>query len=152
MVIIKLLYLKLKLKLKNFRINEFKMHKEEFREKVRATYEENKSYRETARLLKLTHSTVAYIVKNSYERDKKKRGPYRLIDANVRNKIRQEINLLKLCNEKITAEKIKESCQIGSSLRTVQRAVSEILNENIVKIKINFKPLSKKDNIKTEKL
>ncbi len=121
------------------------MHSEEFREKVRSVYDENKSYRETARILKLTHSTVAYIVKNSYERDKKKRGPYKLIDSHQKSKIRQEIDLLKLYNEKVTAEKIKENCQIDSSLRTVQRAVSEILNENIAKIKINF-PILRKNN------
>ncbi len=126
------------------------MHSEEFREKVRATYEKYKTYRETARLLNLTHSTVAYIVKNSYIREKKKRGPYRIIDAHVKTKIRQEIDLLKLYNEKVTSEKIKENCQIDSSLRTVQRAVSEILKESKAKIKLNFKPISRKENVKSE--
>jgi len=66
------------------------MFSEDLINKVRDIYRENKNYRQTARRLNMNHQTVVYMVKNKYERIKKKRGPKRLINDREKPKLRRK--------------------------------------------------------------
>jgi len=100
------------------------MFSEDLINKVRDIYRENKNYRQTARRLNMNHQTVVYMVKNKYERIKKKRGPKRLINDREKTKIKKEVRRLKDENSKVTAARIKENCSIDASIRTVRRELA----------------------------
>ena len=89
-------------------------------------YSEKKNYRKVGLIFKIDHSTVRYIVKNDYTRVKKKRGPKKKISPREKTKIKVEVKRLQSKNERVFARKIKTSCNIDTSLRTLQRAMSEL--------------------------
>ena len=102
------------------------MYSKDLIDKVKELYDKNKNLRETSRILNISYSTVYYMCKNNYERVKKKTGPKKIIEKRLKTRIKRQVKELKTKNQKITANKIKNNCDIEASLRTVQRALSEL--------------------------
>lgn len=102
------------------------MYSEDFIKKVRQLYFKDKNYRQVASKLALDHSTVRHIVRNDYERPKKKRGTKKIISSREKTKIKLEVKRLQSNDEHVFAHKIKDKCNIKASIRTLQRAMSEL--------------------------
>ena len=88
------------------------MYSKDFIEKVRSIYLKEKSVRKTADRVELKPSTVAYIVKNNYQRIKKKRSPKKIIKSFQKLKKKGEVGRINSENQKVTASKIKINCDI----------------------------------------
>lgn len=102
------------------------MYSKDLIEKVRELYNQNKNIRETSRILNINYSTVNYMIKNDYARVKIKPGPKKIIKNRLKTRIKRQAKIIKSKNQKVTANKIKNNCDIDASLRTVQRALSEL--------------------------
>lgn len=102
------------------------MHSADFINKVRQLYGVHKNYRKVAKLLKMSHTTVMYMIKNNYDCLKKKTGPKKKINSREKTKIKKEARRLRGLNQRVSARKIKANCDISTSLRTVQRTISTL--------------------------
>ena len=102
------------------------MYSKDFLQKVRKLYSKHKTYRKVASSLGMNHSTVRYMVKNDYSRVKKKSGPRKKISSRQQTKIKMEIKGLQSSNHRVYARKIKENCNIETSLRILQRGMKEL--------------------------
>ncbi len=103
-----------------------KMYSDDLIEKVRASYKRKKNYRAVASHFGMHHSTVAYMVNNDYSRLKRKTGPRKKISARQTTKMKLEVKRLQGRHEHVYARKIKNNCDIEASVRTVERALSEL--------------------------
>ena len=97
------------------------MYSKDFIENVRSIFKEEKSIRKTAERVGKSPSTISYIIKNNYQRIKKKTGPKYAIKP-YQIQVRRMISE----NQKVTAKKIQTSCDIDVSLRSVQRSLSRL--------------------------
>ena len=78
------------------------------------------SIRRIAMDLKLSKSTVEYMLKTNFER-KKKRGGKRSIGKRTERRMKRTVTRLLTSGEKVTARKVKEKCELDVNVRTVQR-------------------------------
>ena len=75
--------------------------------------------------LKLSKSTVEYMLKTNSER-KKKRGRKRSIGKRAERRMKRTVTRLLTSGEKVTARKVKEKCELDVNVRTVQRTLHRI--------------------------
>ena len=75
--------------------------------------------------LKLSKSTVEYMLKTNSER-KKKRGRKRSIGKRTERRMERTVTRLLTSGEKVTARKVKEKCELDVNVRTVQRTLHRI--------------------------
>ena len=75
--------------------------------------------------LKLSKSTVEYMLKTNSER-KKKRGRKRSIGKWTERRMKRTVTRLLTSGEKVTARKVKEKCELDVNVRTVQRMLHRI--------------------------
>ena len=102
------------------------MYSEDLRKKVRDIFKKAKNYRSVASKIDMQPSTVHYFVKNDYSRLKKKTGPRKKITSRQTTKIKLEVKRLQSKNQRVYARKIKEDCEVEASVRTIQRAMSQL--------------------------
>ncbi len=75
--------------------------------------------------LKLSKSTVEYMLKTNSEQ-KKKRGRKRSIGKRTERRMKRTVTRLLTSGEKVTARKVKEKCELDVNVRTVQRTLHRI--------------------------
>ena len=75
--------------------------------------------------LKLSKSTVEYMLKTNSER-KKKRGWKRSIGKRTERRMKRTVTQFLTSGEKVTARKVKEKCELDVNVRTVQRMLHRI--------------------------
>ena len=86
------------------------MHLKEVACLARKKREHGVSIRRIAMDLKLSKSTVEYMLKTNSER-KKKRGRKRSIGKRTERRIKRTVTRLLTSGEKVTAKKLKEKCE-----------------------------------------
>lgn len=118
------------------------MHSKELIEKVKEKYEEVKCLQETAEIFKLPLSSVEYMVKNDYDRSKKKRGPKSVLTSRENFRIKREVKRLKGGQERVTAKKVKENLELIFHEKTIQRRLK--------KLNLKYKNNAKKIILKKE--
>ena len=103
------------------------MHSKEVVCLARNKQEDGLSIRRIAMDLKLSKSTVEYMLKTNSER-KKKRGQKRSRTKSKRTERRMKRTVTRLLTsgEKVTARKVKEKCELDVNIRTVQRTFHRI--------------------------
>ena len=101
------------------------MHSKEVVCLVRKKREDGLSIRRIAMDLKLSKSTVEYMLKTNSER-KKKRGQKRSIGKRTERRMKRTVTRLLASGEKVTARKVKEKCELDANVRTVQRTLHNI--------------------------
>ena len=74
--------------------------------------------------LKLSKSTVEYMLKTNSER-KKKRGRKRSIGKRTERRMKRTVTRLLTSGERVTAKKV-EKCELDVNVRTVQRTLHRI--------------------------
>ena len=87
------------------------MHSKEVVCLARKKREEGLSIRRIAMDLKLSKSTVEYMLKTNSER-KKKRGRKRSIGKRTERRMKRTVTWLLTSGEKVTARKVKEKCEL----------------------------------------
>ena len=92
---------------------------------ARKKREDGLSIRRIAMDLKLSKSTVEYMLKTNSER-KKKRGRKRSIGKRTERRMKRTVTRLLTSGEKVTARKVKEKCELDVNVRTVQRTLHRI--------------------------
>lgn len=102
------------------------MHSIELINIVRNLYDTHKCYRKVSEILQIHHSSIIYMVNNDYYKPKRKRGPPPKITNREKTKIKKEVKRLNKENKKVTASKLKESCNLSVSLRTITRKLNEL--------------------------
>ena len=83
------------------------------------------SIRRIAMDLKLSKSTVEYMLKTNSER-KKKRIRKRSIGKRTQRRMKRIVARFLISGEKVTARKVKEKCELDVNVRTVQRTLHRI--------------------------
>ena len=101
------------------------MHSKEVVCLARKKREDGLSIRRVAMDLKLSKSTVEYMLKTNSER-KKKRGRKRSIGKRTERRMKRTVTRLLTSGEKVTARKVKEKCESDVNVRTVQRTLHRI--------------------------
>ena len=101
------------------------MHSKEVVCLARKKREDGLSIRRIAMDLKLSKSTVEYMLKTNSER-KKKRGRKRSIDKRTERRIKRTVTRLLTSGEKVKTRKVKEKCELDVNVRTVQRMLHRI--------------------------
>ena len=101
------------------------MHSKEVVCLARKKREDGLSIRRIAMDLKLSKSTVEYMLKTNSER-KKKRGRKRSIGKRTERRMKRTVTRLLTSGEKVTARKVKEKCELDVNVRTVQRTLHRI--------------------------
>ena len=87
------------------------MHSKEVVCLARKKWEDGLSIRRIAMDLKLSKSTVEYMLKTNSKR-KKKRGRKRSIGKGTERRMKRAVTWLLTSGEKITASKVKEKCEL----------------------------------------
>ena len=87
--------------------------------------EDGLSIRRIAMDLKLSKSTVEYMLKTNTEQ-KKKRGRKRSIGKRTERRTKRTVTRLLTSGEKVTARKVKEKCELDVNVQTVQRMLHRI--------------------------
>ena len=87
--------------------------------------EDGLSIRRIAMDLKLSKSTVEYMLKTNSEQ-KKKRGRKRSIGKTTERRMKRTVTRLLTSGEKGTARKVKEKCELDVNVRTVPRTLHRI--------------------------
>ena len=67
----------------------FKMYSADFIKKVKELYKKHKTYLKTAQVLNMKPQTVSYMVKNNYDRVKKKTGPKKRLQVEKQPKSKE---------------------------------------------------------------
>ena len=106
------------------------MHSKEVVYLARKKREDDLSIRRTVMDLKLSKSTVEYMLKTNSER-KKKRGRKRSIG-------KRTVTWLLTSGGKVTARKLKEKCELNVNVRTLQRTLHRIGSMQRLKKKITL--------------
>ena len=101
------------------------MHSKEVVCLARKEREDGLNIRRIAMDLKLSKSTVEYMLKTNSER-KKKRGRKRSIGKRTERRIKRTVTRFLTSGEKVTARKVKEKCELDVNVRTVQRTLHRI--------------------------
>ena len=101
------------------------MHSKEVVCLARKKQEDGLSIRRIAMDLKLSKSTVKYMLKTNSKR-KKKRGRKRSIGKRTERRMKRTVTRLLTSGEKVTARKVKEKCELDVNVRTVQRTLHRI--------------------------
>ena len=101
------------------------MHSKEVVCLARKKREDGLSIRRIAMDLKLSKSTIEYMLKTNSER-KKKRGRKRSIGKRTERRMNRTVTRLLTSGEKVTARKVKEKCELEVNVRTVQRTLHRI--------------------------
>ena len=101
------------------------MHSKEVVCLAQKKQEDGLSIRRIAMDLKLSKSTVEYMLKTNSER-KKKRGRKRSIGKRTERRMKRTVTWLLTSGEKVTARKVKEECELDVNVRTVQRTLHRI--------------------------
>ena len=101
------------------------MHSKEVACLARKKQEDGLSIRRIAMDLKLSKSTIEYMLKTNSER-KKKRGRKRSIGKRTERRMKRTVTRLLTSGEKVTARKVKEKCELDVNVRTVQRTLHRI--------------------------
>ena len=101
------------------------MHSKEVVCLARKKRDDGLSIRRIAMDLKLSKSTVEYMLKTNSER-KKKRGRKRSIGKRTERRMKRPVTRLLTSGEKVTARKVKEKCELDVNVRTVQRTLHRI--------------------------
>ena len=97
------------------------MHSKEVVCLARKKREDGLSIRRIAMDLKLSKSTVEYMLKTNSER-KKKKGRKR----STERRMKRTVTRLLTSGEKVTARKVKEKCELDVNVRRVQRTLHKI--------------------------
>ena len=100
------------------------MHSKEVVCLARKKREDGLSIRRITMDLKLSKSTVEYMLKTNSVR-KKKRGRKRSIGKRT-ERMKRTVTRLLTSGEKVTARKVKEKCELDVNVRTVQRTLHRI--------------------------
>ena len=101
------------------------MHSKEVVCLARKKREDGLSIRRIAMDLKLSKSTVEYMLKTNSER-KKERGWKRSICKRTEKRMKRTVTRLLTSGEKVTARKVKEKCELDVNVRTEQRTLHRI--------------------------
>ena len=101
------------------------MHSKEVVCLARKKREDGLSIRRIAMDLKLSKSTVEYMLKTNSER-KKKRGRKRSFGKRAERRMKRTVTRLLTSGEKVTARKMKEWCELDINVRTIQRTLHRI--------------------------
>ena len=101
------------------------MHSKEVVCLARKKQEDGLSIRRIAMDLKLSKSTVEYMLKTNSEW-KKKRGWKRSVGKKTERRMKRTVTQLLTSGEKVTARKVKEKCELDVNIRTVQRTLHRI--------------------------
>ena len=101
------------------------MHSKEVVCLARKKREDDLGIRKIAMDLKLSKSTVEYMLKTNSER-KKKRGRKRSIGKRTEKGMKRTVTQLLTSGEKVTARKVKEKWEFDVNVRTVQRTLHRI--------------------------
>ena len=101
------------------------MHSKEVVYLARKKREDGLSIRRIAMDLKLSKSTVEYMLKINSER-KRKRGRKRSISKRTERRMKRTVTRLLTSGEKVTARKVEEKCELDVNVRTVQRTLYRI--------------------------
>ena len=92
---------------------------------ARKKREDGLSIRRITMDLKLSKSTVEYMLKTNSER-KNKRARKRSIGKRTERRMKRTVTRLLTSGEKVTARKMKEKCELDVNVRTVQRTLHRI--------------------------
>ena len=101
------------------------MHSKEVVCLARKKREDGLSIKRIAMDLKLSKSTVEYMLKTNSER-KKKRGRKRSIGKRTERRMKRTVTRFLTSGEKVTARKVKEKCELDVNVRIVQRMLHRI--------------------------
>ena len=101
------------------------MHSKEIVCLAQKEQEDGLSIRKIAMDLKLSKSTVGYMLKTNSEREKKRIGK-RSIGKGTERKMNRTVTRLSTSGEKVTARKVKEKWELDVNVRTVQRKLHSI--------------------------
>ena len=101
------------------------MHSKEVVCLARKKREDGLSIRRISMDLKLSKSTVEYMLKTNSER-KKKRGRKRSIGKRTERRMKRTETRLLTSGEKVTAKKVKEKWELDVNVLTVQRTLHRI--------------------------
>ena len=101
------------------------MHSKEVICLARKKREDDLSIRRIAMDLKLSKSTVEYMLKTNSER-KKKSGRKRSIGKRTERRMKRTVTQLLTSGEKVTARKVKDKYELDVNVRTVQRTLHRI--------------------------
>ena len=101
------------------------MHSKEVVCLARKKQEYGLSIRKIVKDLKLSKSTVEYMLETNSER-KKKRGQKRSIGKRTERRMKRTVTRLLTSGEKVTARKVKEKCEFDVNARTVRRTLHRI--------------------------
>ena len=101
------------------------MHSKEVVCLARKKREDGLSIKRIAMDLKLSKSTVKYMLKTNSEQ-KKKRGRKRSIGKRTERRMKRTVTRLLTSGEKVTARKVKEKCELDINVRTVQITLRRI--------------------------
>ena len=104
------------------------MHLKEVVCLARKKREDGLSIRRIAMDLKLSKSTIEYMLKTNSEQ-KKKRGRERSIGKRTERRMKRTATRLLTSGEKVTARKVKEKCELDVNVRTVQRTLHRIVSK-----------------------
>ena len=100
------------------------MHSKEVVCLARKKREDGLSIRRIAMDLKLSKSTVEYMLKTNSEQ--KKRGWKRSIGKRTERRMKRTVTRLLTSGEKVSARKVKEKCELDVNVWTVQRTLHRI--------------------------
>ncbi|XP_074599799.1 uncharacterized protein LOC141854134 [Brevipalpus obovatus] len=115
-----------------------KMYPMELIDKVKAYFEKVKCLQKTAQVFDLPLSTTEYMVKNDYGKKKKRRGRRSVLSPRENLQIKREVKRLETDQERVTARKVKENCNLTCHQKTVERRLKKMN----MKYKNNTKKLS----------
>ena len=102
------------------------MHSVEIIDRVKETFEANRSIRKTAKIYNLPTSTVQYMVKNDYKKTKKDIGRPRSIGSKENTRIKKEIRSLNASGSIVTARKVLKNLDLNVSVRTMRRRINSL--------------------------
>jgi len=109
----------------------------DLRERVRASYEELGSYRQVARLFRMSHNTVKSIVENLNKERKKKPGLKPKTSERDERNIKKAARKLLGNNEQVTARKVQAQCT-GHALMNANDAITAMIS---VRYRLHLTPI-----------
>lgn len=124
------------------------MHPLALRKLVLLKHDSGESYGKISQDLKVKKSSVQYIIANR-NRIKRKTGPKKKISTRSTRNIKRSINTWIKNGEKVTANKVKQTCNLNCSNKTVQRELKSLsLDYKPVKKEIILSDWHKEERIK----
>lgn len=88
---------------------------------IKSLKSEGKSFKEISDIMKLSRNTVIHLYYYDRKTLKKKRGPKFKLSSFEKLRIKRQVAQYKKSNEKVNASKIKKSCYLRISTRSIQR-------------------------------